>query len=62
MLGSNAFQGCLNLTEVHFNDGMQIIGPGTFCDCKALRSVAVPATVRGINYFEVNFVRFFWPS
>ncbi|EJK63106.1 hypothetical protein THAOC_16257 [Thalassiosira oceanica] len=49
MLGSNAFQGCLNLTEVHFNDGMQIIGPGAFCDCKALRSVAVPATVSDIG-------------
>ncbi|EJK59488.1 hypothetical protein THAOC_20280, partial [Thalassiosira oceanica] len=44
-LGDEAFKDCINLVEVHLSDGLKIIGERAFCECKALRGVAVPSSV-----------------
>ena len=61
---SRAFWGCINLVEVHLNDGLQFIGDFAFRDCTTLQQVTVPSSVtklgksvfwRCINLTEVQF-------
>ncbi|EJK45086.1 hypothetical protein THAOC_36320 [Thalassiosira oceanica] len=40
-----AFQGCINLAEVHFDERMEIIGASAFSGCVALRQVTIPSSV-----------------
>ena len=44
-IDNGAFYRCINLTNVHFTEGLQILGDDAFRDCNALRSVAVPLSV-----------------
>ena len=39
------FEGCINLVEVHLNDGLHFIGNRAFRDCKALQQVTIPPSV-----------------
>ena len=38
----HAFEGCVNLEEVEFSDGLTSIGYAAFKDCKKLKSIALP--------------------
>ncbi|EJK48039.1 hypothetical protein THAOC_33200 [Thalassiosira oceanica] len=64
-VGSRAFLGCINLTEIHFNDGLQSIGQRAFHSCWDLRSVTIPSSVIEVgsgafyncsNLAEVHFI------
>jgi hypothetical protein len=44
-IGDHAFEGCNNLREVTFNDGLQKIGEEAFLNCTSLESVTLPSTL-----------------
>ena len=46
-----AFVDCMNLVEVQLNEGLQIIGQGTFAECWALRRVTLPSTVTSLGRY-----------
>ena len=46
----NAFQGCINLAKVHFDEGMlQVIGGNAFYGCTALQQVTIPPSVTKLD-------------
>ncbi|EJK54657.1 hypothetical protein THAOC_25696, partial [Thalassiosira oceanica] len=47
-----AFQGCTNLVEVQFDEGMlRVIGDRAFRDCIALQQVAIPSSVTKVGSY-----------
>ena len=38
----HAFEGCVNLEEVEFSEGLSTIGYSAFKDCKKLKTIALP--------------------
>lgn len=51
-IGYEAFEGCKNLQEIHFQDQSKItyIGMRTFANCKNLKLIVIPAGVGIIGY------------
>lgn len=51
-IGSNAFKGCVNLTEAHFEEGGDLplsLGLMSFAQCTSLSSLILPARLTGIG-------------
>ena len=48
-IASNAFSGCIGLSEVVFPTTLQAIGSGAFSDCTALSSITIPDAVQSID-------------
>ena len=47
--GTYTFSGCESLTEVIFEEGIQVINTGAFSGCTALKTVVIPASVTEIG-------------
>ena len=47
-IGTNAFAGCTNLTEINLPDGLESIGYGAFAD-SGLDTIRVPKSVKSIG-------------
>lgn len=56
ILPEGLFNGCTSLTTVNVPDGVEIIGPLTFCNCASLESIELPETVTalGSNSFSAT--------
>ncbi len=48
-IGSFAFNGCADLTEIAIPDGVATIGYVAFCGCDSLAEIAIPASVTTIQ-------------
>ncbi|MBR4552686.1 MAG: leucine-rich repeat domain-containing protein [Bacteroidaceae bacterium] len=48
-IGNWAFQFCVNLKRIHFQEGLDSISPGAFTYCLKLESLNLPASVRGFG-------------
>ena len=48
-IGNWAFQFCVNLKRIHFQEGLDSIGSGAFTYCLKLESLNLPASVRGFG-------------
>ena len=46
---NRAFEDCIELRKVMFNDGLRKIGQYAFWDCKLLESITLPSTVTEIG-------------
>ncbi|MBR3403151.1 MAG: leucine-rich repeat protein, partial [Parasporobacterium sp.] len=53
-IGSNAFNGCTNLTEVVVPDSVASIGANAFLGCTSLTAISVPDQVRYIDQSAFN--------
>ena len=40
-----------DIISVQFNDGLQKIGEGAFCNCTSLKSITIPSTVTEISNY-----------
>ena len=49
VLGSDAFSGCINLTELHLPEGLITISPQAFHDCVKLAEIEIPSSVTTIG-------------
>ncbi|MGN0179028.1 MAG: leucine-rich repeat domain-containing protein [Monoglobaceae bacterium] len=48
-IGANAFKNMSDVTEVSLPSTLEIIGPGAFYGCGALKSIDIPASVKSIG-------------
>ena len=49
-----SFHGCSNLLEVHFNDGLEVVGERAFQRCTALEQVTIPSSVTKLGNHAFN--------
>lgn len=65
-IGYSAFSGCSSLRSVTFEKGSQLkyMVEGVFCDCEALTSIEIPASVEMIDmYYCINLANIYcYPS
>lgn len=65
-IGYSAFYGCSSLRSVTFEKGSQLkyMVEGVFCDCEALTSIEIPASVEMIDmYYCINLANIYcYPS
>ncbi|MDO4502169.1 MAG: leucine-rich repeat protein [Coriobacteriia bacterium] len=57
-VGENAFGSCLKLEQVRMADGVEVISDKAFAQCRGLKSVDVPASVRrmGLHAFDARML------
>lgn len=48
-IGDFAFRNCVNLEQVHLNEGLKTIGDRSFCICRNLKSITLPSTLEIIK-------------
>lgn len=53
-VGYHAFEGCTELTEIVWPDGLKYIFDYAFSDCTSLKNVTIPEPVEIINEFAFN--------
>ena len=46
---SGAFHGCESLEQVVLSEGLEIIGPYSFYECKSLKSITIPSSVKEVG-------------
>lgn len=45
-----AFYGCGNITEIHFPEGLELIGEASFMYCTQLKTIVIPNSVSFVEY------------
>ena len=55
-IGSNAFKGCRNLSNVILNEGLENVGPGAFNGCN-LTEITIPKSVKKVHDFSFQGVK-----
>ena len=63
MVGSHAFYGCINLTEVVLADTVKTIGKGSFGGCSSLKAISFPAGLERIEadaFSNCSALQEFW--
>ncbi|MCH5258683.1 MAG: leucine-rich repeat domain-containing protein [Lachnospiraceae bacterium] len=48
-VGNHAFKGCVGIEKIVVSDGIEILGNGVFINCKELKEVVLPRTLRRIG-------------
>lgn len=48
-IGDSAFDGCLNLEEIRFNDRIETIGDFAFTGCQAIKKITLPKSVKEVG-------------
>lgn len=48
-VGNYAFKGCVGIEKIIVSDGIEILGNGVFVNCRELKEVVLPATLRSIG-------------
>lgn len=48
-VGNHAFKGCVGIEKIVVSDGIEILGNGVFLNCKELKEVVLPGTLRRIG-------------
>lgn len=48
-VGNHAFKGCVGIEKIIVSDGIEILGNGVFLNCRELKEVVLPETLRWIG-------------
>ena len=48
-VGNHAFKGCVGIEKIIVSEGIEILGNGVFINCKELREVVLPGTLKRIG-------------
>lgn len=48
-VGNHAFKGCVGIEKIVVSEGIEILGNGVFINCKELKEVVLPGTLRRIG-------------
>ena len=48
-VGNHAFKGCVGIEKIIVSEGIEILGNGVFLNCKELKEVALPGTLKRIG-------------
>lgn len=51
-IGNYAFKGCVGIEKVIISDGIEILGNGVFLNCKELKEVILPKTLKRIGTMD----------
>ena len=48
-VGNHAFKGCVGIEKIVVSDGIEVLGNGVFINCKELKEVVLPETLKRIG-------------
>ena len=48
-VGNHAFKGCVGIEKIVISDGIEVLGNGVFLNCKELKEVELPGTLKRIG-------------
>ncbi len=48
-IGNHAFKGCVGIGKIIISEGIEVLGNGVFLNCKELREVVLPGTLKRIG-------------